>query len=70
MGVIATPELHSSGGSFRGCDPASEVVHLQRERTPAIVMRGWRPRTVEPRRSSFERIGAAVVALFDRLAER
>jgi hypothetical protein len=70
MGVIATPELHSSSVSFRGCGPDSEVVHLLRGRPPAIVMRGWRPRMAEPRRSAFERIDAAVVALFDRLAGR
>ena len=63
VGVIATPELHASGGSFRGCGPTSEVVDLQRERPPAIVMQGWRPRTVEARRSSFERIGAAVMLI-------
>ena len=68
VGVIATPELHASGGSLRGCGAASEVVHLQWRRPPAIVMQGWRPRMAKPGRSSFARIGAALVAFADRLA--
>jgi uncharacterized protein YjiS (DUF1127 family) len=69
--VSEAPELHSSG--FRWRDQAGElgaVVHPQQWwRTPAIVMRGYRPRAIEPRRSPFESIGAVAVAVLKQVAE-
>jgi uncharacterized protein YjiS (DUF1127 family) len=64
--VSEAPELHSTGLRWREQDAElGAVVHPQQWwRTPAIVMRGWRPRAIEPQRALSERVGAAIVALF------
>src|ERR1700680_2596122 len=69
--VSEAPELHSSGFRWREQDiELGAVVHPQQWwRTPAIVMRGWRPRTFEPRGSLLERIGIAAGAGVQQGAE-
>ena len=67
--VITTPELHSFGPSARRCNQDGEVVRLPSRWPVALVMRGWHPRAVEPRRSLSKRIAAAVAASFHRLAD-
>jgi len=68
-GVADAPELHVPG--FRGRAPEfhAEVFYPQWWRSPAIVMRGWRPREIGKRKSFSERIGAAAVAVLDQIRE-
>ncbi len=67
--VSEAPELHVP--AFRGREPdyRAEVFYPQWWRNPAIVMRGWQPRLIEPRQSLGERIATAVVAAFTQVRE-
>lgn len=67
--VADTPELHIPGFGGREPDYRAEVFYPQWWRSPAIVMRGWRPREIEPRKSWSERIGAAAVVALDQIRE-
>jgi uncharacterized protein YjiS (DUF1127 family) len=60
--VTDAPELHVP--AFRGQEPAyrAQVLYPQWWRNPAIVMRGWGPRVIEPRKPLGERIAAAAAA--------
>jgi uncharacterized protein YjiS (DUF1127 family) len=67
--VPTAPEPHAVE-SFHRRGQESEVVHPQQWwRTPAIVMRGWLPRAVEPRLPWRERLGAAVAAIVGAVKE-
>jgi uncharacterized protein YjiS (DUF1127 family) len=61
--VAEAPELHLP--AFRGREPDTRaaVFYPQWWRNPAIVMRGWQPRIIEPRNSLGERATAAAVAV-------
>jgi uncharacterized protein YjiS (DUF1127 family) len=61
--VAAAPGLHSPT-TFHG-----EVLYPQWWRNPAIIMRGWHPRTIVPRLSFGERIGAAATADLAQMRE-
>ncbi|MGH7126607.1 MAG: DUF1127 domain-containing protein [Stellaceae bacterium] len=65
--VSEAPELHLP--AFRGREPEyyAEVLYPQWWRNPAIVLRGWQPRIIEPRRSLGDRISAAVVAVLTQI---
>ncbi|HLJ21191.1 MAG TPA: DUF1127 domain-containing protein [Stellaceae bacterium] len=62
--VSEAPELHLP--AYRGREPAYraevQVLYPQWWRHPAIVLRGWQPRAIEPGRSLGERLAGAVAA--------
>ena len=65
--VSEAPELHLP--AYRGQEPTSrvEVLYPQWWRNPAIVMRGWGPRVIEPRKSLGERVAAAAGAVLTQI---
>jgi uncharacterized protein YjiS (DUF1127 family) len=63
--VSAAPELHAA----RALEFGAEVLYPQWWRNPAIVMRGWRPRAIDPQQPLGERIGAAAVFVLDQVRE-
>ena len=60
--VADAPELHIP--AFRGHQPEyrAQVLYPQWWRNPLIVMRGWEPRAIEPRKSLGDRIATAAAA--------
>jgi uncharacterized protein YjiS (DUF1127 family) len=67
--VSEAPELHLPRFDRREPEYRAEVFYPQWWRSPAIVMRGWRPRPIEPQGSLKEWIGAAAVAAFDQVRQ-
>ena len=63
------PELHIPGFGRRMPEFRAEVLYPQWWRSPAIVLRGWRPREIERRHSLGRRIGAAALAAVDQIRE-
>ena len=63
---LAKPALRGSGDALR---PVSGGVHWFR--SPAIVMRGWRPRQIAPAKPAWPwlRLSAIVAGVFGRLRE-
>lgn len=69
MSVADAPELHVPGIGGRTPEPRAEVLYLQWWRSPAIVLRGWRPREIDRQHSLSERIAAAAQAAIDQVRE-
>ena len=67
--VSDAPELHVPGFGGRTPEPRAEVLYPQWWRSPAIVLRGWRPREIERQQSLSERIAAAARAAVDQVGE-
>ncbi|HME91765.1 MAG TPA: DUF1127 domain-containing protein [Myxococcaceae bacterium] len=65
--VSEAPQLHLPGFDRREPEYRAAVYYPQWWRSPAIVMRGWRPRPIERPQSLGERIAATAVAAFDRV---
>jgi uncharacterized protein YjiS (DUF1127 family) len=65
--VAEAPELHVP--AFRGREPGyrGEVLYPQWWRNPAIVMRGWQPRVIDPRKPLAERVTAAAAAVLAQI---
>lgn len=60
--VVDAPELHIPGFGGREPEYRAEVLYPQWWRSPLIVMRGWEPRVIEPRKSLGDHIAKTVAA--------
>jgi uncharacterized protein YjiS (DUF1127 family) len=65
--VSEAPELHLRADRGRVSKYRAHVLYPQWWRHPAIVLRGWQPRTIEPRKSLGERIAAAAVSALTQI---
>lgn len=65
--VSEAPELHLRAYRGRDSTYGAHVLYPQWWRHPAIVLRGWQPRAIEPRKPLVERVAAAAVAVVGQL---